>query len=453
MQPSTRTTEFTERRAAEREVDALVAVLRAIFIGLFALSVTLGPRAQLGEPLPLLYGIVAGAVYNLAVAWWYWRGRHIRGERTLIVGLDLLMFSAWIYLSGDDEMARGLFNFYFLLVGVAGLWFGGVGTMSVAVLASGLYLGALAYLNPLAIDRNLHHALTVQIPFLLFLGLVVGVLGSLQRRERERGLQARALIAEHQERVRMAQELYEVLVPAEPPQLPGLSIGARFRPYLPAGAGDYYAFAPLGPHRYGICLADIAGKYTAALTKIPLLKYASELAARQHDDPGQILRGVNDLIFDDFQPDRFVSALYLVVDLARGTLTYANAGHEPPLFLRGGEARISHLEMGGSVLCLERDLQVPVVEVPIAVGDTLVLYTDGVTAVQNGRREEFGTTRLAEVAATGSELRLNASQLADRLFEAVDNFGPVELRRDDLTILVIRVDTLVPAEPPLKALA
>jgi len=447
--PTPRDQELLERRAGEREVDAIVAVLRAIFIALFAISVTLGSRTRPGSA-PLLYGVVAGAVYNLLVALWYWRGFRLRGERTVIVALDLVMFSSWIYLSSDVRVAYGLFNFNFLLVGIAALWFDWTGTMLTALVASFFYLVALSRLDPTHFIANTRDALTTQIPFLFFLALVVGGLGRLQRRERERALQARALIAEHQERVRMAQELYEVLVPAEAPEMPGLDVGVRFRPYLPAGAGDYYQFVRLGERRFGFFLADISGKYASAFVKVPLVKYAFEMACREHYDPGRVLEAVNALIYEDFQPERFVSALYVIADLDQGSLVCAIAGHEPPLLVRHGRAPL-RCDSSGPILGMARDIRIPVSEQALAVGDILVLCTDGVTGARNGKGDEFGDERLSELALAGSGMRLGGQQLADRVFSAVENFAPLEQRRDDVTIIVLRVDHLAPPSDAQRA--
>ena len=141
------------------------------------------------------------------------------------------------------------------------------------------------------------------------------------------------------------------------------------------------------------------------------------------------------------QPQRWVAMaslgfFYCVVDTDEGSLTFANAGHYPPLLVRA-DGSIERLANGGAVLGVFPDGSYGQGQVSIASGDRLVLYTDGITEARNGFDEEFGEERLAELAV--ADRGCSAPALQSRLASSVTTFADGRFH-DDATLMVMAVD-------------
>jgi sigma-B regulation protein RsbU (phosphoserine phosphatase) len=148
------------------------------------------------------------------------------------------------------------------------------------------------------------------------------------------------------------------------------------------------------------------------------------------------LTQANKVIFRDRQSQLFLTALYAVLDTENGRLVYANAGHNPPLWLQAATGNIQTLNAPGIALGIFGDIELEEREIQVAPGDLLVFYTDGVTEARDASRDLFGEERLqATVAANAGA---SAQEVLDAILDAVREFaGDVE-QSDDLTLFVIR---------------
>jgi phosphoserine phosphatase RsbU/P len=151
--------------------------------------------------------------------------------------------------------------------------------------------------------------------------------------------------------------------------------------------------------------------------------------------PREVCRRLDQALSARLAPDRFVSLVHAVLDRSRATLTYANAGHPPPLLLRS-DGTVHRLDQGGPVLGMIEDADYQEGELPLRPGDRLVLYTDGVIEAE-GRMGELGEKRLR--AALRGMRGLAAADAAravlDRAVEFADG-GPLQ---DDATVVVVDV--------------
>ena len=247
----------------------------------------------------------------------------------------------------------------------------------------------------------------------------------------------RQKLSENREMVRdlqSAQVVQERLFPHVLPAMATLDYAGACRPARSVG-GDYFDFLPLGSGRLGIALADVSGKGVAAALLMASLQGRLQSQARAHgDDPAGLLRELNRDIWRTTEGARYITMFYGVYDDGARTLSYVNAGHNPPL-VRGAVNR--QLDRGGTVLgCFESIVLEPEA-VTLAPGDTLVVFSDGITEARNARDEEFGEARLAsliESAGNGT-----AQQLRDLLLEQVEAFGGGIPAQDDRTAIVARV--------------
>jgi serine phosphatase RsbU (regulator of sigma subunit)/class 3 adenylate cyclase len=255
----------------------------------------------------------------------------------------------------------------------------------------------------------------------------------------------------HQQVVRelaMAWRIQEGLLPASLPSLPGWQLAAILEPAKET-SGDFYDFIPLPNGWWGIVVADVAEKGAGAalymaLSRTLLRTYAAEHLGR----PESVLAAVNARILGETQSDMFVTVLYGILDPAIGSLTYCNAGHNPPYVLRGGSSgAVEALGRTGMPLGIPAEGVLEQGTVQLDPGDALVLYTDGLTEAQNAQEELFGEGRLLNTAR--ANLGRSALEMQEALVGDVRKFVGDAPQFDDLTLVVLvrepRTDSL--AEP------
>jgi phosphoserine phosphatase RsbU/P len=209
--------------------------------------------------------------------------------------------------------------------------------------------------------------------------------------------------------------------------------------------GDYYDFLELRPGRLGLVLADVAGKgISGALIMANLQANLRSQYAMAVDDLGGLLASVNRLFHQNTADGSYATLFFGDYDDSSRRLRYVNCGHLPPLLLRAGrdsnrpaseQPRVERLHSTCTVLGLFEEWQVEVAEVQFAPGDTLVLYTDGVTEAARADGEEFGELRLLEKLRACCPFPV--ASLLESIVTAVQQFSGSE-QQDDITLVVAR---------------
>ena len=264
----------------------------------------------------------------------------------------------------------------------------------------------------------------------------VAVFDASERREYERQLQRakeRAEVSEHAA-LTLARTLQQVLIPPQVPTIPGLDVAAVYRP---AGSGDvvggdFYDVFEVGPSDWVVVLGDVCGKGADAAVVSALVRYAVRGAAVQHRSPTAMFTAVNRALIDH-DTDRFCTALLLRFTSSDGvwTVTAAAAGHPLP-FLRSRDGAVDSLGRPGHLLGVFDTAAFHDTRIDLAAGDTIVLYTDGVTEARRGA-ELFGDDRLRELVGDGGE---DAVGLTDRILDDVLEFQDGDAS-DDIALVVI----------------
>jgi sigma-B regulation protein RsbU (phosphoserine phosphatase) len=199
--------------------------------------------------------------------------------------------------------------------------------------------------------------------------------------------------------------------------------------------GDYYDFLELRPGRLALVLADIAGKgISGALLMANLQANLRSQYAVALDDLARLLKSVNQLFYENSSDSSYATLFFGDYDDSSRHLRYVNCGHLPPLLLRA-DGHLERLTATTTVLGLFEKWDCPVAEVQLAAGDTLVLYTDGVTEAESGEGEEFGEGRLAETLRAHRNLPVGS--LLETIVATVQKFGGGE-QADDITLIVAR---------------
>ena len=226
-----------------------------------------------------------------------------------------------------------------------------------------------------------------------------------------------------------ARTIQQALLPRSSPYIPGFAVSGLCVPVGAVG-GDWYDFIPLHDGCWGLVLADVSGKGTAAALLMAATRGVLRSLAEASCTPSEVLQKLNQLLVEDLPPARFVTMVYAVLDPAKRTLTLASAGHLQPLLIHGDEARFLQTEAGLPLgLALGEYSEA---EIQLKPGCRVVFYSDGITEATNPYEEEYGELRLKEhLLQPGT---CGESLLADvRSF--VNGFG----LRDDATVITVKM--------------
>jgi serine phosphatase RsbU (regulator of sigma subunit)/predicted enzyme related to lactoylglutathione lyase len=252
-----------------------------------------------------------------------------------------------------------------------------------------------------------------------------------QRRAIAQKLEAERRVAQELEIARLVQaRLFPQTLPTSGTlEYAGVCVQAR------EVGGDYYDFLNLGQDQLGLIIGDIAGKgIAAALLMANLQANLRSQCATAVAQPERFLESVNQLFYENTVEGAYATLFFGAYDDRERSLRYANCGHLPGLVLRNDQS-VERLDSTGTVLGLFSTWGCSIRECRLSPGDTLALYTDGVTESFNQRDEEFGQQRLIE-----SLLRyrgLPAETLVNAILNDVRRFSPQE-QGDDITLMVAR---------------
>ena len=241
----------------------------------------------------------------------------------------------------------------------------------------------------------------------------------------------------YEEARRTAESYQRGLLPRDPPRLPRVGIVAHY--VAAAGrravCGDLYDFVPLPDGRMAVVMGDVVGTGPEAVSDAALTRYTLRSFAGQIRDPAKLLQWMNAHLRSQSTPERFVRLVVGVLDPERATLTYANAGHVPPVVFRAETRSVEWLEEGDIALAIEDDVRYKAAHIDLHPGDMLVFYTDGLTEAPRAGRP-FGQGKFSDIVA---EWGIGTpGELVQAIRRSVDAWVDDELR-DDLALVVLQV--------------
>jgi sigma-B regulation protein RsbU (phosphoserine phosphatase) len=263
--------------------------------------------------------------------------------------------------------------------------------------------------------------------------------------------------AEMETDLRMACEVQQALLPQHYPTFPAgagpaasaLRFCDRYRPTGAVG-GDFFDILPLSDTQAGVFICDVMGHGVRAALVTAMVRALLEGFRHLAADPGWFLAELNRellSILGQASVPVFLSACYLLLDMAAGEMRYANAGHPVPLHVRRRAGEVAPLPvvsgMPGPPLGVRQQAVYTVGRAELAVGDLLVLYTDGVYEVAGPEQEHYGEQRLLQ--AVQRRLELPAGRLFDEVLGEVQQFSGGKAFADDVCLLGVEVAALLPA--------
>src|SRR5579872_6736216 len=226
-----------------------------------------------------------------------------------------------------------------------------------------------------------------------------------------------------------ARTIQQALLPKSSPYIPGFAISGHSVPARAVG-GDWYDFIPFPDGRWGIVLADVSGKGTAAALMKSATRGMFRALAEACCTPSGVLTKLNQRMVKDCPAGKFVTLVYAVLDPAKQSVVFANAGHLRPLFID---------DRGESFLDVERGLPLGLscsdyseTEIQLSKGSKLIFYSDGITEAENTGQEEFGSCRLAAHA-------LQPEASAVTIVDEVRKFANGNGVRDDASVVFLSV--------------
>jgi sigma-B regulation protein RsbU (phosphoserine phosphatase) len=235
-----------------------------------------------------------------------------------------------------------------------------------------------------------------------------------------------------EEQINIARDIQQALLPRDFREYPHLSVTGFNLPCLSVG-GDYFDVFPLSDGRTAFLIADVSGKGLGAALLTTMLQGALS-GMTLGTDPARVFNHVNRFLCDHSEVGRYATMFFGILD-QEGHLEYINAGHPSPFLIRRGTAEEAFTE-GSYPVGLVPEAQYTAVCLKLEPGDTLVLFSDGVTEAMDPDEQLFGIPRL-KALLTG-QLECPLEQLQKCVLEAVENFARGAHQADDLTLLIVR---------------
>jgi serine phosphatase RsbU (regulator of sigma subunit) len=235
-----------------------------------------------------------------------------------------------------------------------------------------------------------------------------------------------------EQELEMARAVQKSLLPTQIPNIHGFTLVAHWRSAREV-AGDFYDVLSLPDGRWGLVLADVSGKGAPAALYMAMILSLIRSEASRHINPSAVLTEVNQRLLMESSNEMFVTVFYAILDPVLGSLSYANAGHDPP-FLRRASGGVERLAYGGLIMGLFEQLTLTDETLNLESGDTLVAYTDGLTDTVNHQDEDYGHTRLADAINSAPAA---ARDILAHILKDLEAFaGPVP-QPDDITLLIL----------------
>jgi len=260
---------------------------------------------------------------------------------------------------------------------------------------------------------------------------------------------------------KVAAEVQSRLLPQSFPALKTLSYSAICKSTNDV-SGDYYDFLTIEPNKLGIAIGDIAGKgISAALLMANLQGLLRSYAPLHSDDIVKLMSAINNSLYACTESNKFATLFYGLYDDINQTLTYVNAGHNPPLiFHKDNNLSVSklvaadvlpvslnhekrnneviRLDRGGAVIGAFLDVVYESNRIQLSLGDTIVFFTDGLLEARNFAHEQYGEDRLLRIVS--DNLHCSSNNLHDIIMQDVNKFSGGGNQFDDITLIVAKVN-------------
>lgn len=234
----------------------------------------------------------------------------------------------------------------------------------------------------------------------------------------------------------IARGIQQRLLPQTAPKIEGMDLAAHNEPAREVG-GDFYDFIPVMEDNLGLVIADVSGKGMPAAMFMGLSRTIIRASATGDPAATNAIKQANELICRDSTSGMFVTLFYAVLNTRWKRLRYVNAGHNPPMVFRKGSDEPIFLRAKGIALGVAHEIDLQELSIDLASGDTLVMYTDGITEAINEQEEAFGLERLIQVIL--SCRGWSSQAIIDQVQQEVISFAGSQPQFDDITLMILKL--------------
>jgi serine phosphatase RsbU (regulator of sigma subunit) len=234
--------------------------------------------------------------------------------------------------------------------------------------------------------------------------------------------------------LRLAHQVQMSFLPKRPPHQPGYEFFAHYESAQEVG-GDYYDFIPLPGPRLGIAIGDVAGKGVPAALLMAKVSSDARFCMLTENGPAEAVYQLNALMQEAGMLDRFVTLAVALLDPSAHRVTFVNAGHLPPLIYRASTGKVEEgvsRDSGGFPLGVADGIPYEAIGVDLEPGDSVALFTDGITEAKNKQEAEFSWEGARAVLNAGPP---NPSAMGQRLVAAVKQHALGCKQHDDITVV------------------
>jgi serine phosphatase RsbU (regulator of sigma subunit) len=237
-----------------------------------------------------------------------------------------------------------------------------------------------------------------------------------------------------EQELQLASEIQQRFQPTQAPHVPGYELQGISFPCYEIG-GDYYDFIQRQDGRLVVTLGDVSGKGTAAALLMSSLHAAVHGQVSSHNSIADTISAVNRYLAENIPSNRFVTLFYAELDPQSGSVSFINAGHNPPLIIHAA-GTVENLAAGGLPLGIKADAEYREGRTQLQHNDVLVIYSDGVSEAVSPQGEEFGTQRLYDVVSRNMDA--SAAGIRDRIEAALTKWAQGTPAGDDITLVIVK---------------
>ena len=240
--------------------------------------------------------------------------------------------------------------------------------------------------------------------------------------------------------MQIARQIQNSLLPQSLPEIAEIDLAAFSHPALDIG-GDYYDVIEIDDKHIGMVIADVSGKGIGGALMMAVCRSVIQAQAKNEYDPSSMLISLNDILSPNLAENMFISMLYMVLNTETHLLSYARAGHEPPIIFHRDTQKIDREEIDGIAIGLvDKSTFTSIIEtknIQLRSGDLVVTYTDGITEAMNDKGDEWSVNKLLEYISKNNQN--SATELLEQIENKVLEFAGNIPQYDDMTMLAMNI--------------
>ncbi len=244
-----------------------------------------------------------------------------------------------------------------------------------------------------------------------------------------------------QKELQVAQEIQQMLLPSDFPEVEGFDIGSYYESAKEVG-GDLFDFVEVDEETVGIVVADVSGKGVPGSLIMTMIRTAIRLESRGNKNPADVLARVNNFVTGDMRKGMFVTMFYIILDSRNRVIHYASAGHNPMMLFRSSSKQTYYLNPSGFPVGIQLpdinlfDKRIETDSISLREDDILVLYTDGITEAMNHQRELYREERFLQSIRDNGHL--DVAEFVKSIKDDLKDFTGGAPQNDDITFVAIK---------------